>query len=193
MPTYQPSIPTGTVPFNQDYLNIQGNFQQLNIAYGVDHVPFSDVSGVYPPGISGFHTVVHLMRQTIDPATVSLCGEIYTKTAVFPAGGDGQLFFKTPNGGVQQISGNRAASNGFGWFSGILLQWGKFNPNTTTSVTFPVEFPTSVFSLQLTGTASNNSVYRVGIATGTLGTAGFTFQGSVDPHWNPIYWLAIGV
>jgi hypothetical protein len=63
MPTYQPGIPTGAIQLDQDYLNLQGNFQQLNIAYGLDHVPFSDTSGLTPTpnGISGMHKQLHMI------------------------------------------------------------------------------------------------------------------------------------
>src|ERR1700676_484275 len=60
MPIYQPGIPTGTVKLSSDYLNLQNNFNQANIAYGVDHVQFSDTTGAPPGGRSGLHTAVHL-------------------------------------------------------------------------------------------------------------------------------------
>src|ERR1700722_1105497 len=60
MPIYQPGIPTGTVKLSSDYLNLQNNFNQLNVAYGVDHVQFSDTTGAPPGGRSGLHTAVHL-------------------------------------------------------------------------------------------------------------------------------------
>ena len=39
---YLPGIPTGTVQLDQDYLNLQHNFTQLDTTYGVDHYKFSD-------------------------------------------------------------------------------------------------------------------------------------------------------
>jgi len=72
------------------------------------------------------------------------------------------------------------------------MQWGNFNPNISTSVSFPVEFPHAVFNIQLTGSASNSSTFRNGVSTGSLSKSGFTWQGSIDSHWTPIYWLAIG-
>lgn len=50
---YQPGIPTGIVDLDQDYLNVQGNFQQLNIVYGTDHYPFDNAT----PN-QGFHNLV---------------------------------------------------------------------------------------------------------------------------------------
>src|SRR5580698_774128 len=60
MPVYQPGIPTGTVNLDVDYLNLQGNFQQLNIVYGTDHYPFDNAS----PN-QGFH------NQVTTPAFVA--------------------------------------------------------------------------------------------------------------------------
>lgn len=53
MPVYQTGIPTGTVNLDVDYLNLQGNFQQLNIVYGTDHYPFDNAT----PN-QGFHNLV---------------------------------------------------------------------------------------------------------------------------------------
>src|SRR5258706_8887704 len=110
MSMYQPGIPTGTVNLDVDYQNLQDNFQQLDTTFGVDHIKFSQGTN------NGFHTVVHLVNQTIDPVASTAAGQIYSKLATVPPGGDSQLFFETPLGGIQQISGNKALANGYGWF-----------------------------------------------------------------------------
>lgn len=64
MPVYQPNIPTGSVELDQDYLNILGNFQQLNIVYGTDHYPFDNAV----VGEQGFHNVVTTPIVVNNPA-----------------------------------------------------------------------------------------------------------------------------
>ncbi len=154
--TYQPGIPTGSVPLNQDYLNLQANFSQINSQFLIDHVPLTSTSGSPP---NGYHTVIHLANQTVDPVASVSAGQIYSKLATIPPGGDSQLFFETPLGGVQQISGHSALANGYAWVSGILIQWGvKATPGASGTITFSaanVAFPNNLFSVQLTLSRAN--------------------------------------
>ena len=55
MPTYNPGVPTGTIPLNEDYINLQNNFTALDNYFGVDHIPFSNGTAV-----SGYHVDIHL-------------------------------------------------------------------------------------------------------------------------------------
>ena len=64
MPLYQPLIPTGLVDLDEDYQNIQGNFEQLNIVYGTDHYPFDNAT----PN-QGFHNIVTTPAFVDNPAT----------------------------------------------------------------------------------------------------------------------------
>ena len=155
MPTYQPNIPIGTVKLLQDYLNLQGNFQQLDIAYGVNHVPFSDTSGVPPGGISGIHKFVQMPIQNpvnTIPAIQASQGAIYINTApaLSPAT-QSQLFYTADslptNNKAYQLT--RVIDAGYSLFStfvnnyngvgtaytggwtflpgGLLLQYGLYN------------------------------------------------------------------
>ena len=94
--TYQPGVPTGSVPLNQDYLNLQQNFTQINNQFLVDHVPLTSTSGTPP---NGYHRVVHMVpvstvasnppnNQPINPAD-------YTATP-----GYGQLLNAQINDGI---------------------------------------------------------------------------------------------
>ena len=67
---YQPSIPTGLVDLDQDYQNIQNNFQQLDTTFGVDHTTFSNNTAQ-----NGYHTVVHLIPQSGNP-----CHNCFSRT-----------------------------------------------------------------------------------------------------------------
>lgn len=64
MPAYQPNIPTGIVNLDVDYLNLKGNFQQLNIVYGTDHYPFDNAT----PN-QGFHNLVTTPPFVDSPPT----------------------------------------------------------------------------------------------------------------------------
>ena len=61
---YQPGIPTGAFNLDQDYLNVQGNFQQANIVYGTDHYPFNNAT----PN-QGFHNQVTTPIYVANPVT----------------------------------------------------------------------------------------------------------------------------
>ncbi len=74
----------------------------------------------------------------------------------------------------------------------MVIQWGKFNPTSSINVSFPIKFPNAVFNIQLTGSADNNSSFRNAVSTGTLTQNGFTWEGSVNVHVNPVYFVAIG-
>src|SRR5882757_6313099 len=93
MPSYQPGIPTGSVPLNQDYLNIQGNFTSLNTSFSVDHSPLTTATS--PP--NGYHTFVHLVpfSNTVTNPTTN-----QPVVAPSPNTGYGQLFGAQINDGL---------------------------------------------------------------------------------------------
>lgn len=153
---YQPGVPTGLVPLNQDYLNLQQNFTQINNQYNVDHVPLTDTSGSPP---YGYHTIIHQQPQSVvntvpgtDQIFSGIPGTLVVNgvaTAPIPPSTDNQLYVLTGGispafvGGLCQLTGHFAAPIGYGWCSGILIQWGT----TTTSVSdgatinFAIQFP----------------------------------------------------
>lgn len=128
MPVYNPNAPTGTVPLDQDYLNLQANFQQLDIAYGYDHVPFSNTSGLPPTlnGQSGLHQVIHMLAFSTlatnplnnnypislgtippsQPVPVSLTGEIFTTQSNDGYNPDEIIWYQTGGGRLTQLSRN---------------------------------------------------------------------------------------
>lgn len=74
MPVYQPLIPTGTVNLDEDYQNLQGNFEQANIVYGEDHFAFDNAT----VGEQGFHDKV-TMPVRANPTSIASQGIVYTK------------------------------------------------------------------------------------------------------------------
>ena len=101
MSTYQPNIPTGTVDLDIDYANLQGNFQQLDTQFGVDHIPFSNSSGTPPTGINGYHQYVHFnpfsTTTTNPPNNYPVVPGTNAPSAT---AGFGQLFSTQSNDGI---------------------------------------------------------------------------------------------
>lgn len=184
MSNYQPLIPTGLVDLDQDYQNIQGNFQQLDTSFGVDHLPFSNNTAQ-----NGYHTVAHLLTQSSVPSTTSAAGQIFVKASTVPASGDPQLFYTTPAGGVSQISGSSGSTNGFGWFSGILFQWGTQTISGSTT-TFPVAFPNNCFNVQTTLIGSSVSTNIVSVVSKSK--TGFTWNFTGTISYTSFFWMAVG-
>ncbi len=145
MPTYQPGIPTGSVPLSLDYTNIQGNFEQLNTVFGVDHLPFSNVSAQL-----GYHTDIHFNPvsttstnapnnvPTVIPPTVAGFGQLFSAELNDGYRADNSLLFLTGTGRLSQLTANfrpsvadnfgRTYLPGPGASSGtsgtITMQWG---------------------------------------------------------------------
>jgi hypothetical protein len=101
---FQPGIPTGTVPLDVDYQNLQGNFQQLDTSFGVDHKKFSDTSG-----FNGYHTVIHLANNSttssgnnnfppVVPTPVVGTSELYSSRSNDGISADSNLTFQSANG-----------------------------------------------------------------------------------------------
>lgn len=148
-------------------------------------------------------------EQSSAPTTGPNEAGFYSKVGTSPA--QSNLFFRGESNGFEYqltraISASTASfstitqalgsANGFGGWTflagDLLMQYGYFNPNTSTTVQFPIPFTSAPFSVQLTVSADNNSTFRVGVATGSLTNSQFVFEGSVSSHANPIYFIAIG-
>lgn len=193
MPTsYQPGIPTGLVPLLSDYLNIQGNFGQLDTTFGVDHVKYSVSQN------NAYHKAVHLVAQS-KPSAVSGIGEFYCTTvndALF--GNDTTFYFQTSGARVMQMTRNvvpTAADPTFVTFlpGGLIIQGSRIsNPPSPGSVTFPQPLTSSAFTLLITLTVSTVSVDSiVTITPNTASKTGFSYLlGVVFP--SSLSWIAIG-
>lgn len=191
---YQQNIPTGLVNLDEDYLNLQGNFQSLDSTFGVDHLPFSNTT----PNL-GFHTQVRYNANQASPTLSTAVGMIYANTdwstRSFP--------FWRNAGGITQVMGacsvtSTPLSSGYVTLAGgLILQWGSVSlPGVgPTLVSFPVTFPNNLFNIQLsiqTGGLSDLAVAT--IANGTLPTtAGFSYLTFTNsPIVRVLYWTALG-
>lgn len=214
MPTFQPNVPTGTIPLDQDYLNLQGNNQQLDIAYGVDHVAFSNTTGIPPGGISGMHKTMHMVpvsttasnppnNQPINGYTAtSGYGQLLSAQINDGINSDEALYFLTGGNRLQQLTRNfvpTVSTNGATFLpGGLILNWGLVNVNTSgtpTGISFTQPYITGVYSITIgcinTGgnSPSTNNVY---VKSGTVINSGFQVTNSSSGSITQIYWMALG-
>jgi hypothetical protein len=125
MSVYQPGIPTGTVDLDQDYLNIQNNFGQLDTTFGVGHTKFSDVTGQ-----NGYHKAIQIIPQAA-PTAISGYGQLFSSTVNDGINVDQALFWLS--GGNKNIPLTRNftptnAQNGATMLpGGLILNWGLYN------------------------------------------------------------------
>ncbi len=179
---------TGNKP-SSDQPIMQQNTANIATFCAVDHVGFGSTS----PPHSGYHNIIHLNPQAVDPGNTATFGQVYAKTI----SGDQQLFYESGSGTVSQLTGNASSLADSGYTTlpnGLILQWGqKANPGTTGSVSFPISFPSTnppfIIQLTLQRTSGNQSVT---VDNGTVPTAGgFHFLAS-SAGSNILYWFAIG-
>lgn len=222
MPTYQPGIPTGTVPLNVDYQNLQDNFTQLNNVYTIDHLPFTNSTGQM-----GYHTAIHLVpvstTTTNTPNNQPING--YTSTP-----GYGQLFSAQINDGIVTdealyflSGGNRLTqltrnltpvASSIGYTSipgGLILQWGFVNgthPNGSNpnvllggdngTIVFSssnIAFPANCFSVWTQGFLISGPVPNNPMTIVPVINSRLSFSwyvASNSSSYNGFYWVALG-
>lgn len=208
MSLYNPAVPTGTVELDEDYINLQNNFQQLNTTFQVNHLPLTDNTTS-----NGAHTFVELRNQAGLPAGLkTLEGTIYTKQVT----GVSELFYTPDNTGDQyQITRTITASTARfstnlaygsppatftqtgGWTflpGGMLLQYGFYGKagalGANGTIEFPISFTTPPYSVTISlfrTSSGNQSITISGVPT----TTSFAFLSSSSAS-DGIYWQAVG-
>ncbi len=200
MPNTYTDVPIGSHTLAQDQPLMEENFLYLANTLGTSLNASKDhqigLNGVDTTSFEGRHRQVSFNNQVIGSVTPAFSDGA---TAVLFTNNQGDISVTFPSFGAAatRLTLNSkkpvASANGFSWLpAGLLIQWGSFDPTSSTSVSFPTSFPNNAFSCILTGEAANNSTYRAGISQGTLTVSGFDFEGTVNPDWNPIYYIAIG-
>lgn len=201
MSSYQPNIPTGTVDLDQDYLNIQHNFQQLDTSFGINHIPFS-VDTLDSP--AGYHTEINFVpfsttttnppnnNPPVVPAATAGFGQIYSAEVNDGYNTDTNLFYKTGANRNYQLTtnftpakGSSSANAGYTFLpGGIVMQWGVVNGSTTFTdgqtgtvlfVTNNINFATKLVMVQ--ATLEYNGSAPSGRATVALDQASFSTTG----------------
>lgn len=206
---YQPNIPTGSVPLNQDYLNIQGNFSTLNNTFSVDHSP---LTGTLPPtGTAGYHTQVHFVPFSnvsgnppnnyppTQPTATGGYGQLWSAQVNDGINSDEALFWLTGGGRNIQLTSNlvpvttnNSNRNGYTFLpGGIIFQWGiKSKSSSATTVKFNdanIDFPNKCFVVIAQPISGGGSFYNVSSISQTQ----FDFV-STFPNGTPFNWIAIG-
>lgn len=202
---YQPGIPTGSVDLDQDYLNIQHNFTQLDTSFGKDHVPFSTTLN------NGYHTSVHLDPVSttttnptnnyppVQPPTTAGFGQLWSDEETDGSGTDNALYFLTGKGNNIKLTTNfLPISNNTGTTflpGGIILKWGQFNPSsaTTGTKTFAAAFPNNCFRVFLQVTNTNvqplsNFIFYISSES----TTGFNWSSNNTSFNQAVNFIAIG-
>lgn len=203
MATYRPLIPTGTVPLNTDYTNLQENFQQANTVVGIDHSAL-DIS----TNEMGYHKSIHMIPQASITNTPGF-GQLYSNT-VNSYSVDQALFWDTGNGNQNiQLTSNFLPTastipfpnNGYSFLpgtpgSGIIIQWGYIqnvtaNPQTVTYASIGcLAFPNNTLNVQLTsgGLGSQGALFGAINLTPT----GFDITQANLNFFRNYYFVAIG-
>src|SRR5882724_9133933 len=169
---YQSGIPTGSVPLNQDYLNIQGNFSSLATQFNEDHVPLTSTSGTPP---NGYHKSIHLVpasttttnppnnQPVITPVATVGYGQVFDAEINDGLNTDTALYFLSGGNRLTQLTRNIQPVNSQNGYTsipgGLVLQWGLTASSNASflDVTFPIVFPNSVYNIQLTRTRQSSS------------------------------------
>jgi len=195
--TYQPGIPTGSVPLNQDYLNIQGNFTQLNTQWQVDHVPLTSTSGSPP---NGYHKAIHFVPQSAPSATPGY-GELYTQSTNDGLSTGQQVFYQFVNGSSSTLNIPLtrnflpvASATGYTFLpGGLIIQWGtKTSSGGTVTVTLPTKFPNNYFASWATMIRNSSNVDTIYALTSATAGSVTSIQFRDTSSGNPFFWWAIG-
>ncbi len=206
MPTiYNPLVPTGTLNLDVDYKNIQNNFQQLDTTFGVDHVTYSVATDQ-----NGYHESIHFNpvsttatnpttnNPPVVPAAVVGYGQLFS-VEMTDINTDTALYFLTGGNRLIQLTRNFqptvTAGNGYTFLAGgFIMQWGVVAAtNGNPTIVFPLQFPSDVFSVQVTrqhAASSPGSSFSYWVEN-TVNTTQFKIINN-DGHTWSYNWVAIG-
>jgi len=197
------AVPNSGQTLGQTRDQIRNNIQSLKDSLAENHVDLDNGAD------TGKHVMTNFVQVSLaadKPTTSATEVALYNDVAT-----TGQIWLCPPNTTlgdkkVQLTAGDvtdtkfatntaYAANLNGGWTflpGNMLLQYGSFNPNTITAITFPLAFSVAPYSVVLTGEAGNNTTFRANISKGTLTASGFTFEGTISSNFTPVYWTAIG-
>jgi hypothetical protein len=123
---------------------------------------------------------------------LSVGANVVVNTTVLSVGANAFInttAIKVPNTGL--ITASVGAANGYTYLTGgVLMQWGWVAANATTgNITFPIAFPTAIYSYQATSnsTAAANLVGIIASNTTTMNVRSLSTAAASNS-----YWLAIG-
>lgn len=213
MSSYQPGIPTGFVDLDTDYANIQGNFQQLDTTFGIDHTTFSNQTAQ-----NGYHTNIHLIpnsstatnppnnQPVVAPANTPGYGQVFSAQINDGVATDEALYFLTGGNILQQLTRNFLPKSNFNGYTfipgGLMVQWGQVtglggawptSPQTLNFVTNNINFPAACYVVLTTfiGPTSSSSG-DISINAANPSNFIWQFSGNSSSSFDGFYWVAIG-
>lgn len=200
IPTYTPGYPPDNSTLGQTKSTVRNNLDGTFLTLAVDHVNNNGQPGSQP---AGYHTIIHEVPQT-SVSTLTGYNQVFTgvpgslvvnatTTPAIPANGDTQLYSLSSLGALAQLTGFSAATNGYAWVGGILVQWGRTSaPTSGVAISFPVTFPNACFTVIATpyksGAISNLTGFGIA-APATTTTFTPIFSGTTLDY---VGWVAIG-
>ena len=185
--------------------NLDGTFETLS----VDHQNQNQAN-------PGYHKDIHMIPQGSVPGAIAGINQLFALNVTPTYAGatpDTQLFSFTGGGGLSQLTGYHASTQGWAWTGGILFQWGIVNFSNASKTengnvrfqgTSPpsrsntgINFPVAAFAVTTgwiassTGVASSNNTLSV---TG-LSTTQFNWVKAANDttSYTGFYWIAIGI
>lgn len=199
MPTYSYNRDIPDAPNNPsvDQPKMKTNTNSTDDLIGQDHVSFGIANG-------GYHKVIHQITQGSNPAAIANINQVYSKDYTPDYTGstsDTQLFVRTGGGGVSQLTGNDAETDGWCWMGGMLVQWGQVSsPGSSGTVTFKdrgpsskgIPFPNNIFTVVLTPQQNTASAFLALDNASPPTTTQFKYKANVGLGLQKFYWIAIG-
>lgn len=217
--SYNNNVPNPPDDPGDDVGDMNQNTKSIEGIIAQDHVGFDLLDG-------GYHKVIHQKNQTINSQSIWIPSNSGIISAIqatkitgvqqtFPllytpdtTGGtqDTQLFSMTGKGGISQLTGNLATSDGWVWVGGILLQWGSFlkvGPNwppASTQLVFKnrvvgaIPFPNNCFVV-LTTFIGPTSATSADICINSKSDTDFFWQftgSTLSASYSGFYWVAVG-
>lgn len=202
-----PDVPSNDVP------DMKINTNSIYTWAAIDHHGYED-------NLGGYHKVIRQDAQGSTPANIPNINQIFVKSYLPPFSGataDTQLYALTGNGGLSQLTGNDAETDGWQWIGGVLLQWGNVPPPAPTSGSFVsgtakgtvtflnrgptskgIPFPNACFVViptpfWTTTPPSTSGSGTVSINTATLSATKFDWSfNSPSSAYTGFAWIAIG-
>lgn len=205
---YNPNIPLPTDFLSDSQGDIKANFGAADTIMGIDHFQFSD--GTSNKGKHKWEHIVEVANYAaITPAPAASEDVVYAKSATSEGASSETNLFMSPDASGNEYQLTRTVTGKFSTFGttvsdkgwtflpgGLLLQYGFATSNTSSpngTVTFPVAFTSTPFSIQLNVLENSNS--RRITHVNTLTSTGFTCyiqDSSGSSVSNRFYWIAIG-
>lgn len=204
---YNQNIPGSQNNPSDDQPLMRTNTNSTRTWVTIDHFGFKDNQG-------GYHKIIHQPPQVAFPAPIANIGQLFVKNYTPDtdpvSAPDTQLFFQTGKaGGLSQLTGNNALSEGYQWIGGVLVQWGGVvvslnSPIVTGFVDFQdrspgntIPFPNNLFMMNATLFVSGVAPTTAGdvlIDTANSDKTKFTwyFRGSATSNYTGFWWMAIG-